>query len=69
MALANTVEMLKSGCLWADTSLCGIGERAGNCDFYDLIRVTNHLFDFGITPEAAAAAQRAFRDILGEISP
>jgi hypothetical protein len=64
MALANTVEMLKSGCLWADTSLCGIGERAGNCDFYSLIRLANQLFDFGITPEAAAAAQRAFADIL-----
>jgi homocitrate synthase NifV len=58
MALANTIEMLKSGCLWADTSLGGYGERAGNCDFAALVRASSRIFEFGISPDEAAALTR-----------
>lgn len=60
MALANTIEMLKSGCIWADTSLGGYGERAGNCDFAALVRATSRVFELGISPgEADALTRRA----------
>jgi homocitrate synthase NifV len=58
MALANTVEMLKSGCLWADTSLGGYGERAGNCDFAALVRASRRVFELGMSPDEAAALTR-----------
>jgi homocitrate synthase NifV len=64
MALANTAEMLKSGVMWADTSLCGIGERAGNCDFFSLISTTSRIFDWGISSASALSAQREFEDAI-----
>ncbi|MCI1883068.1 MAG: hypothetical protein LKI94_12850 [Sporolactobacillus sp.] len=64
MGLANTIEALKHACDYADTTLLGIGERTGNCDFYQLIRVAWPIFDFGVTIEAAADAQREFQKII-----
>lgn len=68
MALANTIEMLKCGVTWADTSLGGIGERAGNCDFFGLISVTSRIFDWGISPIKALQVQRDFERIHYENS-
>lgn len=39
MALAISVEAAKSGAKYVDCTLKGIGERAGNCNFYDYIKV------------------------------
>jgi len=64
MAVANTAEMLKCGVKWADTSLRGIGERSGNCDFYALISATSRLFDWGINPASALKLQRDFDKII-----
>ncbi|MDR0904611.1 MAG: homocitrate synthase [Oscillospiraceae bacterium] len=61
MALPNTIAALKNGCDYADTTLLGIGERTGNCDFFNLIRTTSGLFDWGIS---AAGAQRAQEEYL-----
>lgn len=33
MAVANSLEAAKAGAQYVDTTFCGIGERAGNCDF------------------------------------
>jgi len=60
MAVANTLSALKSGCEYADTTMLGIGERAGNCDFVKLIRATGSLFDWGITTADAEHAQKEF---------
>jgi homocitrate synthase NifV len=60
MALANTVAALKNGCDYADTTMLGIGERAGNCDFAALVRATESLFDWGATMPSAIKAQEAF---------
>lgn len=38
MAIANSVAALKSGANYIDCSLKGIGERAGNCDYYKFIK-------------------------------
>ena len=64
MAVANTLSALKNGCDYADTTLLGIGERTGNCDFVKLIRATGSLFDWGITTADAEYAQKEFITIL-----
>jgi homocitrate synthase NifV len=61
MAVANTLEAMKAGCLYADTTLSGIGERAGNCDFAQLIGASSSLYDWGVS---AATAQRV-QDKMG----
>lgn len=61
MAVANTIEAAKWDCLYADVTVGGIGERAGNCDFLKLIRASASVFDWGIRP---AAAQRLHNDIF-----
>ena len=48
MAVANSIEALKSGAQYVDCTLGGIGERTGNCDFYDLVHAAERCFDFDI---------------------
>jgi len=62
MALGNTLESLKAGCRWADVTLRGIGERAGNCDLLNLVRAGSR-FDFGITAQQAARLNQRFIDL------
>ncbi|MCL1632537.1 hypothetical protein M3N64_11470 [Sporolactobacillus sp. CPB3-1] len=64
MGLANTIEALKCSCNYADTTLMGIGERTGNCDFQQLVSVTQHLFDFGLTAKSARDVQKEFVKII-----
>jgi len=58
MAVANTVEAAKYGCLYADVTVYGIGERAGNCDLAKLVASSSNVFDWGITPEEAHKLQK-----------
>lgn len=64
MSLANTIEALKCSCDYADTTLLGIGERTGNCDFQRLVSVTKDLFDFGLTADTATDVQTEFLKII-----
>jgi homocitrate synthase NifV len=48
MAVANTIETAKSGCIYADVTVGGVGERAGNCDLAKLVYATSGIFDWGI---------------------
>jgi homocitrate synthase NifV len=64
MAVATSIEALKSRCQFVDTTIMGIGERAGNCDFAALVKAAGSIFDFGITTHAANAAQEDFLKIL-----
>lgn len=41
MALAISVEGLKSGAKFIDCTIDGMGERAGNCNMYDFLKVTS----------------------------
>jgi homocitrate synthase NifV len=68
MAVASSIEALKSRCLHVDTTIMGIGERAGNCDYAKLVKAAWGLFDFGATPQSAQSAQEGFLRILGEDS-
>lgn len=64
MALANTVEALKMGVVYADTTLLGIGERCGNCDLQKLLKFSNNMFDFGINADAAMELEDYFKSVL-----
>ncbi|MDR0571026.1 MAG: homocitrate synthase [Clostridiales Family XIII bacterium] len=66
MAVANTVEAAKHGCLYADVTAGGIGERAGNCDLARLVAASSDIFDWGMTEAAAFKLQR---DILETLRP
>ena len=49
MAVANTIEAAKADCLYADVTIGGIGERAGNCDLAQLVSASSSVFDWGIS--------------------
>lgn len=39
MALANSIAAAKAGAEYVDCTLKGVGERAGNCDYYNFVKV------------------------------
>jgi homocitrate synthase NifV len=57
MAVANTIESAKAGCLYADVTVGGIGERAGNCDLAQLVHASSSVFDWGMTEDRALELQ------------
>jgi homocitrate synthase NifV len=66
MAVANTVEAAKYGCLYADVTAGGIGERAGNCDLARLVAVSSGVFDWGITQADAIRLQDDIFSIISQ---
>jgi len=58
MAVANTIEAAKAGCLYADVTIGGIGERAGNCDLAQLVCASSSIFDWGVTDVDVRALER-----------
>lgn len=54
MAVANSLEAAKAGAEFIDTTLFGIGERAGNCDLNKFIAAAEQIFD--ISPNQANAS-------------
>ncbi len=66
MAVANTAEALKAGATFGDTTLCGIGERSGNCNMVDLLNLISPLYDVGIRLDEAEVVQDIFCGILNE---
>ncbi len=66
MAVANTVEAAKAGCVYADVTVGGIGERAGNCDLAQLVHASASVFDWGITTTGARELQERFLEIVNE---
>jgi len=66
MAVANTLEAAKAGCLYADVTVGGIGERAGNCNLAHLVHAGSALFNWGLTASASRDLQY---NILRVIKP
>ena len=64
MAVANTVEAAKSGCLYADVTAGGIGERAGNCDLAQLVCASSPIFDWGMTAIEARRLEREVNKVI-----
>jgi homocitrate synthase NifV len=65
MAVANTIMGAKAGADYLDTTISGLGERAGNCDFLKLIRAARDSFEFQI---AGQEARRVHEEVSGLIS-
>lgn len=63
MAIANSSVMLHAGANLVDGTLFGIGERAGNCDLYQLVSSLSRKFDFGVTGSDLLAAEKLMRSI------
>lgn len=53
MAVANSLAAAKAGAQFVDTTLAGIGERTGNCDFARFIEVTNGMYRTKTTTDKA----------------
>ncbi len=49
MAVANSVIGAKAGADFIDCTLFGIGERTGNCNFYEFIRACESIFYFAMS--------------------
>jgi homocitrate synthase NifV len=64
MAVANTIESAKAGCLYADVTVGGIGERAGNCDLARLVHASSSIFDWGISASDAKVLQKKIFRIM-----
>ncbi|MDF2537486.1 MAG: Homocitrate synthase [Herbinix sp.] len=48
MAIANSIIGAKAGADYIDCTLFGIGERTGNCNFYDFIHACESVFQFSM---------------------
>jgi homocitrate synthase NifV len=64
MAVANTVEAAKWDCIYADVTVGGIGERAGNCDLAQLVVASSSVFDWGLTGQEALRLQREIIEVV-----
>jgi homocitrate synthase NifV len=53
LAVANSLAAAKAGATFIDTTLFGVGERAGNCDLRVFLRSAERIFD--IRPLSADA--------------
>lgn len=64
MAVANTILGAKAGANYLDTTILGLGERVGNCDFYQLIHAASGLFDMKLAISEAARIENEIAEIL-----
>lgn len=64
MAVANTILGAKAGADYLDTTILGIGERTGNCDFFKLVQASYDIMDLKITKLKAKQVQDEIADIL-----
>lgn len=64
MAVANSLAAAKAGAAYVDTTVYGIGERAGNCNFTSFIRACEPVYSVCPNHGAALEIERKTRDIL-----
>lgn len=64
MAVANSVIGAKAGADYIDCTLFGIGERTGNCNFYDFVRASETIFDFAMTKKQIRYVEEQSYSIL-----
>ncbi len=65
-ALANTVAAIQAGATIVDTTLLGIGERSGNCDFVKLVQVLQKMNGTSITFKEALIAQNILKKYVSD---
>jgi len=59
--LANSLAAIEAGATLVDTTLLGIGERAGNCDFVKLVQLLQKLNGTRVSLKEAIVAQNIFK--------
>lgn len=64
MAVANTILGAKAGANYLDTTILGLGERAGNCDFSKLVQASQTLFDLKLSNQKANQIQVEIAKVL-----
>lgn len=64
MAVANSLEASRAGAEFIDTTLFGIGERAGNCDLNQFIIAAEHIFDIRPNRRDAGLLKEKGREII-----
>lgn len=64
MAVANSITGAKAGAKYIDCTLFGIGERTGNCNFYDFIHASESIFQFEMTKKQIKEVEREAYEIL-----
>lgn len=62
MAVANSIEAAKAGAKYVDCTLFGIGERSGNCNFYNFVKLGQQIFDLGMEAHHVAQAEQQVRE-------
>jgi homocitrate synthase NifV len=66
MAVANSIIGAKAGADYIDSTLFGIGERTGNCNFYDLIKASESIFQFAMTKKQIRGVERqVYQELKG----
>ena len=64
MAIPNSLIAAKAGAKYIDTTLLGIGERAGNCDFQKFISLSELVFAVSPKHPQASAVEKRAKKIL-----
>ncbi|MCI1990565.1 MAG: homocitrate synthase [Oscillospiraceae bacterium] len=64
MAVANSIAAAKAGASFIDTTVFGIGERAGNCNLIRFVRACEPVYSICPGHAAAAELERKTRDII-----
>ncbi|WP_110955338.1 beta/alpha barrel domain-containing protein [Anaerosinus massiliensis] len=64
MAVANSIAAAKAGAKFIDTTLGGIGERTGNCDFVKFIYTAQQLYDLSMDLASASVAAESVTNKL-----
>lgn len=66
MAIANSIIGAKAGADYIDCTLFGIGERTGNCNFYDFIHGSESIFQFAMTKkQVRQVEQEVYEELKG----
>ncbi len=64
MAVANSIIGAKAGAAYIDCTLFGIGERTGNCNFYDFIHASEDIFQFAMTKKQVRELEAECYELL-----
>lgn len=64
MAVANSIAAAKAGAKYIDTTILGIGERAGNCDFKKFVFASELIFPIGSSRIEALKAEKETSHII-----
>jgi homocitrate synthase NifV len=62
MAVANSLEAAKAGAKFVDCTLFGIGERSGNCNFHEFVKIGQQIFELGMEAHHVAEAEQRVRE-------